>query len=280
MTDEQLQKINKLAEDVLRMSRNTLLVNLRFLDSALSMFELFPTDEISVATDGKYLLYNPAHILKRYKNEKEASVRDYLHIVMHCIFRHMYVHTLVNTTCWNLACDIAAEYAIWGLGLKSAKVSREVLMEEVFKELENEHVMITAEKLYRHYMDKNLSPEKLAELRGIFLADDHEIWYMSDSEKAVAFVLPEPGAGNGSTASGDGEGDGNGAGNSVSVSFSASVIEQEWKEISEKLQMDMETFSKDRGRDPGAMLQNLKEINRENTIIPNSLKISPSCTRQ
>ena len=34
--DEQLEKRNKLAADVLRLSRNTLVVNLRFLDAALS----------------------------------------------------------------------------------------------------------------------------------------------------------------------------------------------------------------------------------------------------
>ena len=35
MTEEQIEKQNKLAEDVLHLSRNTLLVNLRFMDAAL-----------------------------------------------------------------------------------------------------------------------------------------------------------------------------------------------------------------------------------------------------
>ena len=43
--NEQLEKRNKLAEDVLRLSRNTLLVNLRFLDAALNELELIPADD-------------------------------------------------------------------------------------------------------------------------------------------------------------------------------------------------------------------------------------------
>ena len=35
---EQEQRLDQLAQDVLRLSRNTLLVNLRFLDAALSQF--------------------------------------------------------------------------------------------------------------------------------------------------------------------------------------------------------------------------------------------------
>ena len=38
MTEKE-EKLNKLAKDVLILSRNTLLVNLRFLDAALSQFE-------------------------------------------------------------------------------------------------------------------------------------------------------------------------------------------------------------------------------------------------
>ena len=86
MNEEQQKQLDKLARDVLILSRNTLLVNLRFLDSALSQFKFLAYDG-SLATEGRHICYNPIEILKRYKNEKEASVREYLHLVMHCIFR-------------------------------------------------------------------------------------------------------------------------------------------------------------------------------------------------
>ena len=116
------QKYDALAREILTLSRNTLLVNLRFLDAALSQFEFFAYNG-TFATDGQLLLYGAEHILKCYKSEKEAVVRDYLHIVMHCVFRHMFVHTLVDQACWDLACDIAAEYCISELGLPSASAT-------------------------------------------------------------------------------------------------------------------------------------------------------------
>ena len=62
--DENLEKRNKLAEDVLHLSRNTLLVNLRFLDAALNELELIPTEDVNLATDGQFLAYNPSYVLK------------------------------------------------------------------------------------------------------------------------------------------------------------------------------------------------------------------------
>ena len=120
MTQKQ-EKLNKLAREVLLLSRNTLLVNLRFLDEALSQFEYFPIESSTIMTDGKKFLYNPNHILECYKTEKEIPVRDYLHIVMHCVFRHMYISPSINRVYWDLACDITVENVITELELNSAK---------------------------------------------------------------------------------------------------------------------------------------------------------------
>ena len=113
-----------LAREILLLSRNTLLVNLRFLDAALSQFALTPAS-LPFATDGQKLYYSPRHVLLRYKEEKEQSVRDYLHLVFHCVFRHMYVHTLVDQTLWDLSCDIAVEEVINGLLLPSTAAKRQ-----------------------------------------------------------------------------------------------------------------------------------------------------------
>ena len=64
---EKKQKLERLAKDVLFWARNTLLVHLRFLDVALSQFEFISVNESAMFIDGKYILYNPKHILKNYK---------------------------------------------------------------------------------------------------------------------------------------------------------------------------------------------------------------------
>ena len=60
-------------------------------------------------------------------------------------------------------------------------------------------------------------------------------------------------------AGGSGDGESENEGGSVTVYGS----EEDWKDVAERMQMDMETFSKNQGKDPGAMLQNLREVNRE-----------------
>ena len=82
-------KMESLAREILLLSRNTLLVNMRFLDIALSQFKLMANNEFDYMVDGKNLFFNPYHVLITYSVEKEIPVRDYLHMVLHCIYRHM-----------------------------------------------------------------------------------------------------------------------------------------------------------------------------------------------
>lgn len=255
--DEKIEKRNKLAADILRLSRNTLLVNLRFLDAALNQLEPLPVEGLTLATDGESLAYDPAHILRMYKEERSSVVRAYLHMVMHGVFRHMFVHTLVDHHIWDLSCDIAVEYVISGLGLRAAATSRTLLQESEFGRLKKEIKQLTAEKIYRYYLDRQPSPQKIAELRGAFYADDHSIWYMSEEQRAKA--LGKPVSGEVSLEEGDGDGEGEGE----SPAFGVSAAEERWSEISHRMQMDMESFSKQQGDRAGGLMQNLREVNRE-----------------
>lgn len=270
MDIEKLEKLDKLARDVLILSRNTLLVNLRFLDSALSMFSYVPYDGV-IATEGKHILYNPKKVLERYKDEKERPVRDYLHIVMHCIFRHMFVSPTVNRDYWDLACDIAAEYAISGLNLKSCEIRLSGQQKDVFDKLESEIKHLTAEKIYDYYMNSNLSPSQMANLRAIFFADDHFLWYAPSVE--VMTIISKAGSNSGSEKDGKGESKGTGSSDGDSQQNSREEqggagayrkeLEEAWSDISQRMQTDLETFAKEQGDKAGGLMQNLAAVNRE-----------------
>lgn len=250
--DEKIAKLDNLAREVLLLSRNTLLVNLRFLDAALSQFELFPSDNATFMTEGKHILYNPKHVLNCYKTAKEIPVRDYLHMVMHCIFRHMYMDPSLNRLYWDLACDIAVENAISELGLKAVSCDRERRQEKYISAVKHDLKHVTAEKIYSYLRQTVPDPEKVAEIRGLFYADNHRIWYMRAAEIEAEFGLSQ---GSQTSESEDGE-DGE-------PSTSRSAMAQVWQDISERMQVDLETFGKQRGNLPGAMTQNLMAVNRE-----------------
>lgn len=248
-TEQQL-KIDKLAGDVLKLSRNTLLVNLRFLDAALAQLIPLIRDEGNMGTDGKYFIYNPKYILKQYKEEKEIPVRDYLHLIMHCIFRHMYVGPVIDRDLWNISCDIAVEAVITELDVKSIQAKRQQRQIPIIKELKDKVTHLTAEKIYRYYLDNQLSERKYRELQSIFCGDDHDYWYMSEEEKNALGL----GSNQNIDSSNDDEVDGYGT-------FAS--LQMRWKDLSERLQQDLETFSKQQGSKAGNLTQNLKAVNRE-----------------
>ena len=268
MTEKQ-EKINKLALDVLNLSRNTLLVNLRFLDAALSQFELLPIEESTLLTDGKHILYNPKHVLESYKTAKEIPVRDYLHIVMHCVFKHMFMDPSLNRLYWDLACDIAVENVITELGLKAVTTAREHQQTQYITAIKKELKHVTAEKIYSHLRQSVPDPQKLAKIRALFYADNHELWYMVIAEIEVRFGLSF------STGQEGEQGDRVGQDNSQvgfgEISLRA-VMAQTWQAIAERMQVDLETFGKQRGLFPGAMTQNLAAVNREKYDYTSFLK--------
>ena len=71
--DDKTNKRNKLAADILRLSRNTLLVNLRFMDLALNQLHPDAFEQLRFASDGETLFYDPLWVLKSYKNEQNAK---------------------------------------------------------------------------------------------------------------------------------------------------------------------------------------------------------------
>ena len=147
---DQEQRIDALARDVLKLSRNTLLVNLRFLDAALSQFKLFRIERDTLLTDGQHILYNPRHVLACYKTAKEIPVRDYLHMVMHCVFKHMYMDPTLNRPFWDLACDIAVENVITELGLKAVTTARERQQAQYIAAVKQDLKHVTAEIIYAY----------------------------------------------------------------------------------------------------------------------------------
>jgi len=254
---EKWKQVNKLARDVLILSRNTLLVNLRFLDIALSKFEYVPIKESTLLTDGELILYNPKHLLENYKLAKEIPVRDYLHIVMHCVFRHMYMDPTLNRSYWDLACDIAVENVITDLNLKSVSASRERHQAQYLSKLKSQLKLLTAEKIYSFLMQTRPDPVQISEIRGLFYADNHEIWYMTDEEIELKFGLL-------SCQTTDW--------NEIKGNQSRTTMASVWQTIAEQIQVDLETFGKQRGLNPGFLAQNLQSVNREKYDYTSFLK--------
>ena len=284
-----VQKIDNISREIFSQVRTTIVLNMRFLDMAVFRLRPIP-DKMTLATDGEHLFYNPIWLLTRYRDESSAVTRDYLHVLLHCIFRHPFVHTLLDQPLWNLACDITAEGLICEWSQPHFTAKSEMRRRLIVDSLRNKVKPLTAEKLYHYFQDH--PPQ--SEWADLFQADEHDIWYQRGSRPSPNRQKKQPSAGqpdnkpsdpgeNPSESSGKGkkssdqngqppespwEGDGDSAPNPSAENWksggaSQRHLEDEWRDISEHVQMDMETFAKEQGTRAGSMRQMLAELNRE-----------------
>lgn len=195
----------------------------------------------------------------------EAITRDYLHVIFHCIFQHLFINKLVCQSCWDLACDIAVENAINDIGIQSLDTARQSKQMQVITQLKSSLRLMTAEKIYRYYLDKKTSEEELVNLRQNFYADNHTLWYVRPEKK-------------GSTGERDQESTevepiqrSKGWGQSKHSRPTQELIDL-WKQISERAQVDIETASKKWGDLGGGLHQGLNQLNREKYNYASFLK--------
>ena len=140
-------EIESIANKILDLSRNKLLVNLRFMDVALSYHKRV-SYEGSFATDGKAMFYDPRFILRAYKSSQEETVRMYLHMILHCVFQHPFVGISVDERLWSLACDMAVERTINDLGLNGVSSSRENKQKQIVSDIKKDLKFLCGEDLF------------------------------------------------------------------------------------------------------------------------------------
>lgn len=248
------QEAEKLANEILNISRNKLLVNLRFMDVALSYHKRVAY-EGELATDGKTLYYDPGFILRLYKNSQEEMVRMYLHMILHCVFQHPFIGISVDERLWSLVCDMAVESTINDLGLNGVSSLRETKQNMIVEEIKKDLKILTAEKLYSLLKKADYPDWTLSQWEAAFKMDDHTPWYIWEAQT----TLRTAGAGTGS-------GDEGGAGrtnNDVRSSYASAEDKEFWEQVSNQIQMDLEVFLKKQGDKAGNMMQNLRSVNRE-----------------
>ena len=236
----------------MRLARNTLLVNMRFMDMALAKLESVDTMDYPLATDGVRLFYSPVMILREYRTEQNRPARNYMHSVLHCVFRHPFVNSLIDKDLWNLACDIAIENVINDLGVPSLFCQREQMQTAKIDRLKENIKPLTAEKIYRHFLDHRPSVSELIHLQEIFRADAHDLWYLSSGAHSTEAIDSD-------------------ARQETSLADKA-ASEKEWKDISERMQQEIEQFVKFRGDESGGLVENLRAVNREKYDYTSFLK--------
>ncbi len=237
---EEEEKLNSLALEILSLAQSTLMLHLRFMAKAISLPKLKADYALGgMASDGRTISYSPKEVIKAFGKEKSLPARQYLHLLLHCIFGHTRPPVSVqNPALWSLSCDIAAENIINELSIHGTEYSGASEEEKEVRRLSEKVRYMTADCLYKHFSDSATSEYEVMRLSSLFSIDSHRPWF---SRENAPYDREKSGGG------GDDDED----------------PSEKWDEIARRLKMDLETFSKNRGSASGALTQNLRAVIRE-----------------
>ncbi len=248
--NETHQKLIQLGTNILSASRNELYLSMRFLDIALSGLKYeMNLSSLYVGTDGEKILFNPRYLVQRYLSDRVLVNRAYLHMVLHCLFRHPFHLGEREEELWHLACDIAVESIVDSLPGKAVYLVVSDKRNETYDMLRRELKVLSAEGIYRVLKEKDLSVQEFGTLQLEYWVDDHVFWEHKkeddrDQDDASDHQNQDQQQ-------------------EKEQSEKQQQLEEKWTEIGEKTETNLETFSKDMGEEAGDLLQYLKVENRE-----------------
>ena len=155
MSDKNQQDF--LGKKILQNCRNELYLDFPYLDGAFASLEYEADNNIStIATDGEKIYFNPEFLMKKYVEDSALIRRGYLHMLLHCLYLHVFLKPDKDVSEWDRECDAFVE------GLIDKAVSeREISSLKSKKQTGNDYGM------YEH-------------LENCF--DDHSVWLKNSGQ--------------------------------------------------------------------------------------------------
>ena len=219
---------------ILESSRNALYINMRYLDVALSSLAWEITTDIPrIGTDGLKIAYEPHYLADLYRENPMLVNRVYLHMVFHCIFRHLFRPCPEDRELWNLSCDMAVEALIDGMHHRSIRMGVHPFRRAVYDELRKTLKVLTAEGIYRELKKADYRPEQRARMVQEFCIDDHTYWPAPPEEEG-----PNP------------------------PSPLMAKLKKHWKDVSDRMQTEL-SVGREAGTEDGDLSDELAVENRE-----------------
>ncbi len=180
---------SEMAGKILLFVRNEIYLDLRFLDIALSALPYKTDNSIQTfATDGAYLSVSPAQVLRVFQQNAPFLNRLYLHTILHCIFSHPWTapedvwSAPARVSLWNIACDIAVEYTIDGMGKPCTRRILSWIREKIYTELKENNSAVSAAVVYRMLL--SCEEDEIEKLEREFYTDDHRYWPKREDNEA------------------------------------------------------------------------------------------------
>lgn len=271
-------ELDQMGQKILNECRTELYLSMRFMGVALSSLDYrMDLSTRRVGTDAAFIRFNPNYLLQLYLERPEKLNRTYMHMLMHCLFRHMFsAKEHEDVELWDLSCDIAAESVVDSMDYPCIWQVTSDFRWSWYEKLKQDLKVLTAEKIYHYFITKKRDPYQEEALRQEFALCDHSFWERmkedppeEQNQNSPEMENPNPQLPSEQEQENDSE-------NSKDVYLDKpqdfEEKKKEWEEHSKRIQTDLETFSKEAAKDTGSLLHFLAMENRKRTSYKEFLK--------
>lgn len=175
VTDAELLK-EHLCREILQTMTDFLQKCMASFSSAFSLLEWKPFGEYPEwGTDGHFFFCPADLLMEEFLKGVEALGRRYLHTLCHCMFLHMLGEGGEGelTETWDLACDLAAEWAVDAMGICPVDRERRRKRDGWYREISPEG-QVSAAAAQRWLQSR--SPEEIGEIGREVQVDSHRFW--------------------------------------------------------------------------------------------------------
>ena len=180
----QTKDFDQIGLEILQASRNELYFNLPYLDAVLCGLVFQPAGNMTatLATDGETLYYDGRFLADRYLSGRTVCNRAYLHVLLHCMLRHLAKKRGRVSELWDLACDIVVESILDDLSYPCVQTGYSSAKQKIYGQFRAEMPVLTAERVYRSLLRDGCEEYRIAQMQRLFLVDDHGLWDPQEKE--------------------------------------------------------------------------------------------------
>ena len=290
------RELEQIGGKIWSLSRTELYLEMPFLGAALDSLEIYMDRSVrTVGTDAFSIRYQPVWLTQEYLAHPYRINRVYLHMLLHCVFRHMFsADRFADGELWDLCCDIAVESVMDSFDYEAVAVTPSDFREEWYDRLKSEVRVLTAERIYRYFLSLKEDYELRMRLIREFSQDEHSLWKRMEES-------PDPGGGAGQSRDSSpapdaqrsndpgqpdreertdpGDEQDNNRGRPEDTQNPSSAVrgntlpmgsikqkDEEWRKHAKRIRSDLETYAKDAAEDRGSLIWMLRvstEIRRD-----------------
>ena len=252
---EYREELRSIGERILSETRTELYLAMHFLGPALgSLSPVMDLSTTTVGTDAAFIRFNPKCLMTKYIEHPYWLKRCYLHMLLHCLFRHMFAGKAYDDPeLWNLCCDIAAESVIDSMDVPVIQRPVSETRSAWYEELRTGAGVLSAQRLYRYLSEGERDYRKEAAMEAEFVMDDHSFWERLDPPDAPASKEQPEGAA------------------AMPLIATKRLKEEEWKKLANKVRLEL-TLGREAGTKTGEFLRFLAYDGSQRTDFHEFLK--------